>query len=308
MGLPHVTILILTWNHWEETLSCLETVMKLRYPNYGVLVVDNDSADGTPDHLRNDFPSVTVIENESNLGFAAGCNVGIRYALTTETDYLLLLNNDTTLPPDFLDHFIDEAEKLPDLGIAAPQMRYADGSERIWFTASRRNRWTWDSADFGPTGPRRHDLSQTTQPVDYLFGTAMLLPVAAVKRVGGFDERFFMYHEDMDLCLRYQEAGYRCYYIPHAQLWHNVSASTKNQSALRSYYKARSAWLFYRKHTKGWRWAAVIPYRFASIGRTTVRLIRQKEWETVRFYWRGVWEGITMKTPHHSFDSVRDEQ
>lgn len=289
---PRVLIILLTWNHWEVTAACLHALSRLTYPNYDVLVVDNGSADGTPDHIRADFPAVDLIENGRNLGFAAGCNVGLRQALAQQVDYALLLNNDTLVEPDMLAQLIAAAGQLPDAGLLAPQMRYADRPAAIWFSASRRHPWTLEARDFGPQGPRRHMPAGGPIAVDYIFGTAMLLSARALRAVGGFDEAFFMYYEDMDLCLRLQAAGFKLYYVPQARLYHQVSASTERAAPLRYGYKARSSVIFFRKHVHGWRWLVVIPYRLGSLTRTTLRLVWQGEWAALRAYWRGWGEGL----------------
>lgn len=294
---PRVLIILLTWNHWEVTTACLTAIRRLTYPNYGVLVVDNGSADGTPDLIRVGFPNVAVIENGRNLGFAAGCNVGLGQALAQAADYALLLNNDTLVEPDMLDQLVAAAGRLPDAGLLAPQMRYADRPEAVWFSASRRHPWTLEARDFGPHGPRRHHQATGPVAVDYIFGTAMLLPARALRRVGGFDEAFFMYYEDMDLCLRLQAAGFQLYYVPQARLYHQVSASTTGAAPLRYGYKARSSIIFFRKHVRGWRWLVVIPYRLGSLARTTLRLTWRGEWGALQAYWRGWREGLHWRAP-----------
>ena len=154
MDYPKVHIIILTWNNWEVTVACLESVIRLAYPDFEIVVVDNGSDDGTPDRIRENYPDVSLIENSRNLGFAAGCNVGLRYALQNESDYVFLLNNDTVVPPDLIDVLIAEAEALPGLGILAPMLRYGDNPEQLWFTGSRRHPLTLESVDFGPLGRR----------------------------------------------------------------------------------------------------------------------------------------------------------
>lgn len=293
MDYRKVHIIILTWNNWEVTVACLESVTRLAYPDFEIVVVDNGSEDGTPDRIRENYPVVSLIENSRNLGFAAGCNVGLRYALQNESDYVFLLNNDTVVPPDLVDVLIAEAEALPRLGILAPMLRYGDNPEQLWFTGSRRHPLTLESVDFGPLGPRRHSQPDVRHPVDYIFGTAMLIPAAALREIGLFDEAFFMYYEDMDLCLRMQAAHYNLYYTPAASLTHQVSASTEKHSAFRYFHKARSSVLFFRKHA-GWVRAIliVIPYRTASTLRTLGRLALQKEWAALRAYVRGLVSGL----------------
>lgn len=293
MAYPHVLIIILTWNHWEVTRHCLDSLRRLTYPNYQVLVVDNGSSDDTVAQIREQYPEVMLLENGRNLGFAAGCNVGLRYALERETDYVFLLNNDTEIPPGLLDVLVPEAESLPRLGILSPELRYDHEPDRIWFRGSYRHPLTLEATDFGPLGPRRIRRQDSARAVDYLFGTAMLIPNQALQAVGLFDESFFMYYEDMDLSIRMQRAGYRLYSTTRTALTHQVAASTDEHSDFRYYHKARSSVIFFRKHA-GWlrRLLVIIPYRTGSMISTVTRLASKGEWATVRAYLRGLGDGL----------------
>ncbi|MCI0398881.1 MAG: glycosyltransferase family 2 protein [Chloroflexi bacterium] len=289
---PLVYIVILTWNHWELTQACLASLQRLTYPNHCVLVVDNGSNDGTVDLVRRHFPAATVLANAQNLGFAGGCNVGIRHALANQAEYVFLLNNDTVVPPELLDVLVVQANELPNVGIVAPALTYFDKPDQLWFTGSRRHWLTLESVDFGPLGPRRHVRPDEHHELDYIFGTAMFIPTSLFRQVGLFDEAFFMYYEDMDFCLRVQSAGYRLYYIPGVSVQHRVSASTTSTSSCRYYHKARSSVLFFRKHAGFWRGLVIVPYRFSSLLRTMGRLACQGQWGNARAYLRGLADGL----------------
>lgn len=293
MAYPHVLIILVTWNHWEVTCDCLDSLRRLTYPNYQVLVVDNGSSDDTVAQIRKQYPEVSLLENGRNLGFAAGCNVGLRYALESETHYVFLLNNDTEVPAGLLDVLVPEADSLPRLGILGPELRYDQEPARIWFRGSYRHPLTLEATDFGPLGPRRIRRQDAVRAVDYLFGTAMLIPTNALHEVGLFDESFFMYYEDMDLSIRMQHAGYRLYSTTSSGLTHRVAASTDEHSDFRYYHKARSSVIFFKKHA-GWlrRLLVIIPYRTGSLIRTTMRLASKGEWASVRAYLRGIGDGL----------------
>ncbi len=293
MSMPLVHIIILTWNHWEETAVCLQSLCQLTYPNYKIIIVDNASTDDTVQNIRQQYPQFTLIINKQNLGFAAGVNIGIRYALDEQTDYLFLLNNDTTVPPNLLDVMIHYAETLPNAGILTPMLHYLDDSEQLWFCGTDRNHLTLESKDFGHFGPRRHIQSDTPRTVDYIFGTAMLIPQHTIANVGLLDEHFFMYYEDMDFCIRVQAVeNYKLYTIPDVSVGHGIETSTSTHSAMRYYHKARASIIFFRKHANLARAPIIIPFRFANAVRTTIYLVRHKEKETLQFYLRGLKEGL----------------
>ena len=301
MDSPLVHIIILTWNHWQATAVCLHSLAQLTYPNYQIIVVDNGSSDNTSDNIRQQFPHVTLIANEQNLGFAAGCNVGLRHAFAQGADYVLLLNNDTIASANLLDSLVQQAHTLPNVGILTPMLSYLDDPDKLWFAGSQRHPLTLEATSFGPTGPR-HKRQPQLQTVDYIFGTAMFLPTAVLRRVGLFDERFFFYYEDMDLCLRVQAAGYQLYVIPQANVQHGIAASTANFSHLRAYHKARGSVLFFRKHGR-YRLPLIIPYRLASTLRTLLRFARQQQWPALRAYLTGLWHGL--RTPITWYNTYR---
>src|SRR3990170_4180108 len=129
--LPNVVFVILNWNQGEITAECLESLQALTYPNYGVVVVDNGSTDGSQKIISSRFPNITLIENGINLGFSEGNNVGIKYALLQCADYVLLLNNDTVVSPDFLNELVEVAESDPRIGVTTPKIYYF-GGKCIW--------------------------------------------------------------------------------------------------------------------------------------------------------------------------------
>ena len=290
MADPLVHIIILTWNHWDVTAVCLQSLTQLTYPNYQIIIVDNGSSDDTVSHIQQQYPDITLISNGQNLGFAAGCNIGLQHALNQQADYALLLNNDTLVPPDLLQALVQQAQTLPNVGILTPMLSYLDDPTKLWFAGSQRHPLTLEAVGFGPTGPR-HTPEAKLQEVDYVFGTAMFLPTAVLQKVGLFDEQFFFYYEDMDLCLRMQTAGYQLYVIPQATVQHGIATSTEAFSHLRAYHKARGSVIFFRKHGR-FRLPIIIPYRLASTLRTLLRFTRQRQWAALRAHLSGLWAGL----------------
>jgi len=254
-------------------------------------VVDNGSTDGTVEFIKRHFPHVEVIVNSCNLGFAAGSNIGIRYAIAKKADYIFLLNNDTLVSPDCIDNLVAQAHTLPNAGILTPKIVYAENSNQIWFAGSWCHPLTLDATGFGRC--KSYQIQDCEpQPVDYIFGTAMLIRREVVERIGLFDESFFMYYEDMDFCLRARAAGYKLYYVPTAIVQHHVAASTSTLIPIRYYHKAYSSILFFRKHAQGMRWLIVIPYRLSSATCTVLRLIRQGQLNAIRAYLQGLVDGL----------------
>ncbi len=287
-----VTVLTLTWNQKQDTLQCLESLFKMHYPNFNILLVDNGSQDGTVTAVRDRYPDVEIIENPENYGFQGGFNVGLRYALAQQSEYIFMINNDTEVAPDILDILMQNVHE-PGVGLLSPKIYYADEPTRIWSVGGMRHPWTYEMTS---KGDNAHDHGQWNNVIerDYLVGCALLMTRAMLQDVGLFDEGYFpIYYEDMDLSLRARQAGYRLLLIPQAHMWHKVSAAAGGSGSPRErYLMARNSVRFFRKHTRGWRWVAVAPFRFGSEVKTVLRLLIKKRKESAWSYLRGLKDGF----------------
>jgi len=175
-------------------MECVASVRKLTYPNIHIVIVDNGSTDDSVAILKQNYPEVRVIVNATNLGFAAGNNIGIRYALSRGADYVLLLNNDTIVAPDMLENMVAAGEAVPQIGILAPKIYYYK-TQKLWRAGGRRRKLTLGATD---TGIGREDDEKYNIPreIDYAFGSGMLIKREVFEQVGLFDEGYFMYYED----------------------------------------------------------------------------------------------------------------
>lgn len=291
MAYPLVYVMTLNWNRINDTLDCLESMCALDYPNKRLLLVDNGSRDGTVEAVTRRFPEVEIIANKKNLGFSAGCNVGLEHALGQQAEYILLLNNDTLVDPSALNHLIELTGD--DVGMIAPKIYYFEDPARIWSIGGRRH-WLTIEKIGDVRGQLDRGQGSEILERDYLAGCAILLSRRFLEDAGLFDERFFMYYEDSDLSLRARDAGYRLLLSPEAHVWHKVAMSSGgSDSPDERYWMARSSVIFYRKHVHGLRWLAVFPYRFASALRTLLRLSKNKRFDSAKAYLKGIRDGIT---------------
>src|SRR3972149_11394107 len=259
--MPKVFIIILNWNGKDDTLTCLDSVQKLNYPNYHVIVVDNGSTDGSADAIRGRYSSVswlTMIENGSNLGYTGGNNVGIRHALEHGAEYVWLLNNDTLVEPDSLDVLIRVGEENPSAGVLGPKVLCYPDTHLLYSRGERHSLWfNRRTVDIGEID-RKDDVEP--RQVDYVVGGARLVSREFVERVGFFDETFFAYFEEIDWCFRGRKAGYDVLYVPDAVIYHKGGASTGGTfSAIASYYRTRNWIYFMRKHAAFYHWFTFIP-------------------------------------------------
>ncbi len=238
MKQPEAAIIILNWNQAEETLRCLEAVGKLSYPNHRVLVVDNGSRDESVRKIREAHPDLEVVANEKNLGFAAGCNRGIQKAMEHATPYFMFLNNDTRIDPECLTHLVSALEADSRRGIVGAVNYEWDAPECV-LSVGQRFVWWRGALERLFLPPDRGERVFNVQSVS---GSCFLVRRELFERVGLLDERFFIYYEETDFCLRALRAGYAVTVHRQARVRHR-GANTFGSRTPAEYY------LFTRNHT-----------------------------------------------------------
>ncbi|MDO8477681.1 MAG: glycosyltransferase family 2 protein [Candidatus Rokubacteria bacterium] len=251
--IPKVFIIILNWNGLRDTLECLESVERLEYPAKTVVVVDNGSTDGSPEAVRTQAPSVLLLRNETNLGYAGGNNVGIRYALEHGADYIWLLNNDTVVRPDSLATLVSVADATPNLGLASPFIYDYEGPQRLQFggVIARLADQTFHRVN----DPLERE-GPTTGGRLVLYGTALLIKASAVKTIGYLDERYFAYREDNDYSMRSLDAGLRNIVVSASKVYHKNSGSLGENSPIKYFFMVRNLYPLWMDRLKGYRRAA----------------------------------------------------
>src|SRR3989344_3142043 len=214
--------------------------------------------------IRNNSLDVTynIVENRTNLGFAGGNNVGIQYALKNGADYVMVLNNDTILDKNIINEFTKASHKFPEVGIFSPKIYFAKGFEFrkdryrsnelgkvIWYAGGKID---WDNLYGTNIGVDEVDKGQFEKPgeIDFATGTCMFIRAAALKKSGGFNEKYYMYLEDVELSLRMKKRRFDIYFIPSAKLWHKVSQSSAIGNELNDYFIHRNRLLLGMKYAK----------------------------------------------------------
>jgi GT2 family glycosyltransferase len=288
---PRVAVIVLNWNRRQDTLECLQSLEELTFPHFQVTVVDNGSSDGSVEAIREAFPTVSLLVNPENLGFAEGNNVGMRHVLGEGADYVFLLNNDTVVHPALLDELVAVAESDPQIGVVGPKICYYDRRDRLWYAGAREQWLRRIPATVGLDEPDQGQYDQVCETA-CVYGTAMLIRRQVLEKVGLLDERFFCYHEDADFCMRVRQAGYRCVYNPRGLVWHKVSASTRATSHVQDYLRARGRILFFVKHLRGARLVLVLFYELYRLAKVWVWRLRDGQPRNAWAYARGLWDGV----------------
>jgi GT2 family glycosyltransferase len=247
-------VIVLSWNGVELTLDTLRSLAACRLPEgweLRTLVVDNASTDGSPERVRAEFPGVELLALAENRRFAGGNNAGLERALGAGADAVMLLNNDVVADPKLLEKLLGALDEQPEAGAAAPLIYFAPPTDRIWYGGGRCRPWLAHSSH---RGLREHDHGQyrSIEDTGYLTGCCLLATAEAWRKVGLLDERYFIYAEDADWCLRARAAGFRLLFVPTARLWHRVSASSGGgNNPWKVYQRLRANVTLWARHARG---------------------------------------------------------
>ena len=221
MKLPLVTLLILNYNGMRYIKNCLDSVLATAYPNFRVAVIDNASTDGSAEFIEESYPEIMLIKLKKNYGFAKAYNLALR---SISSEYVALLNNDIEVEPSWLKKLIFYMEKDEKVAAANPKMLFIQDRRRINAAGGCCDIYGvgWNRGN-GEIDRGQYDK---VQEVFYANGAAMLIRERAWKEVGPFDERYFLYGEDLDWCWRAQLKGYKILYVPEAKIYHYWRASS----------------------------------------------------------------------------------
>lgn len=251
---PAVGVVILNWNRSDDTLACIDSVKRSRYPVSHIVVVDNASRDSSAARISQAHPDAVLIENKENIGFAGGNNRGIAFALGHGIEYVLVLNNDATVEPDTIGELVRCASRDPRIAAVGAKIFRMDRPEILNFCYGAIRYHHWFVTVEGLDAPDNERFCQERN-VEWISGCCMLMTRDALMDIGAFDEDFFAYLEDVDWCLRARKRGYRVLFCPGARAHHKGSASTGRNSPQINYFYGRNCILFLKKHGSTAQWA-----------------------------------------------------
>ena len=245
-GRPALVTIVLNTNRKQDTLECLASLGRCSGPVNHVIALDNHSLDGSVDAIRTAFPLTEIIAIETDRGYAGNNNVGLTAALAYESEWILILNEDTILDPACLQELVTAGEADSAIGIVGPMVFHHDEPDVIQSAGGRLGRF-WESIHIGVNETNSNQFEQVRQ-VDWISGCALLVRRRLVEQIGMLDERFYYYWEETEWCLRARKAGWRIVHVPSAKLWHKGVRRDYTPSPNVTYYSTRNRFLMMSKH------------------------------------------------------------
>lgn len=279
---PKVSIIILNWNGWKDTIECLESIKNVNYKNLEVIIIDNASYDKSSEKIiywcvQTNVPyerrtlkiehmvikeiymqkghvncghaikNLILLELNKNVGFCKGNNIAMEQAIANGADFLLILNNDTFVTPNFLKPMVEVAEKQNDAGLIGGIICYANRPDMIWFAGGTFNSYLGSYRRFD-----NHSISEINPgeviESEWISGCMMLIPKHVYINIGEFDEQYFIWSEEWDYSLRVKKAGYRMFVVSDALIYHKIGRSLGVIKPLPHYYSTRNRLLLKRKY------------------------------------------------------------
>jgi N-acetylglucosaminyl-diphospho-decaprenol L-rhamnosyltransferase len=248
-----LSIILVNYNGAELLANCLSSLAQFSAANYETIVIDNASTDRSIELIKDRFPAIEIICNSSNLGFGKANNLAVEEA---KNEYLLFLNTDTILTENTPQILLKYLQQYPDIGAIGSRIVFEDGSyqlsagklpnivveaiDKIRYALDRR--WHHLVANF------YNQRYSQIQEVGWLTGACLMMRRDVFDRIGGFDEHFFMYFEDKDICKRVSDIGFKVVYYPHTSLIHLLGGSSQSvKKSVNTYYRDSQLY-YYQKH------------------------------------------------------------
>ncbi len=255
---PLVVAVVVNYNACDLLRECLKSLCKQDYTRLLMVVVDNASTDGSREMLGREFPRVTVLKSETNLGFGEACNRGIRHALGMGANWVFLFNNDAKADPACLSSLVRSATEHG-VSLVGPKVLCYTPPDVIWSAGGRISLWM---GTIEHLGLRERDRGQHDSPreVDYLTACALLVERAVFERIGGLDPAYYpAYVEDVDFCFRARRSGYGVLYEPGARAWHRISASSGGGvTPLKVRLRLIHTMLFFSRYARWYHWPTLM--------------------------------------------------
>ncbi|MFA6533266.1 MAG: glycosyltransferase family 2 protein [Patescibacteria group bacterium] len=306
--MTHVAIIVLNWNQAQLTIETINSILTINTDSFKfqIYLVDNGSDDNSLVLFSNTYKqnkSISILETGRNLGYVGGNNFGIKKALKTSPDYVLVINNDVIVNKNFLKELLTVAATDKNIGLLGPKIYFAPGHEyqqhRYHKTEIGKVVWSvggdmdWNNilgSNRGIDQVDNHQFDNMDLDIDFISGCCFLVKTEIFKKIGFLDDKYFMYLEDADFCQRIKKAGYKIAYVPKSIIWHINAGSSSIGGPLHDYFLTRNRLLF------GFRYAS-LRTKLALFRDSIQRLFVGSQWQKtgiIDFYFgklgKGSWQ------------------
>ena len=230
----------------QLTLKCIQSVLNNTYRNIKIILIDNSETPNDLSAKTEQFAQVTFIKTDKNAGFASGCNIGIKKAMENGADYIFLLNNDA-VADEFVFEELLKSSQGKENGVLGCKIYQDDGRGLLSYAGGKIE---WLQGKTTHIGESRADCEEYNIPgeTDFAEGCAFFIKREVLEKIGLLDEKYFLYLEDADFCIRAKKEGFKTKYVPTAKIWHKVSTTLKKENPLSIYNYNRNRLIFMRKH------------------------------------------------------------
>ncbi|MGD8306840.1 MAG: glycosyltransferase family 2 protein, partial [Ignavibacteria bacterium] len=244
---PKVVILILNYQKWKDTTECIQSLLKCNYSNYQIVIVDNDSQNESISMIENTFPFIPIYRTHKNLGYTGGINFGMDKIVEYKPEYVLIINPDTIVTPDFLNHLVEGMELCPSAAAACGTIYHYQPNSKIWYAGGKMIPWRGLAVHNKSIPPLQ--TGEKFKYVTFVTGCMMLLRESVLPIIGKQDERFFLYLDDIEYSARMMSKGYDLIYVPGSVIYHNWI--DLDVSIYKLYYSVRNRLLLVDTSFKG---------------------------------------------------------
>ena len=290
-----VYIIVLNYNNYKDTIECIKSLEALNYPNYKIVIIDNKSTDDSNVILKEKYSSkYKYIENSSNLGYGAGNNVGINYALNNNADYICILNNDTIVKADFLIKLVNYMECNLKCGIVGPVLLEHSNPKKVQSSGAVINLLQGDMScinynkDIG-------ELEEEIIKCDYVGGACIVIRRQVIEEIGLIPEEYFLFYEETEWCYKAKKFGYDIICFTPAQIFHKGSVTINTINELSEYLLNRNKILFEKRNAS---FIILILFYIYLIMKTLFNIITKKQGgKIIKYYFHGIFNLIDDKYP-----------
>lgn len=289
---PFVIVVILTWNKKEILLECIRSVQALDYSNFKVIVVDNDSKDGTREAVQAFENEIIFLQNDKNLGAIQGKNVGLKKAVELNGDYVFVIDNDLVVEPQALNHMIRLFQSDEKIGLIGAKI-YDYVHQDILLSCGSKIDYTQNIVRQYGRGKKDSERFNTIRDVDFLGMGHTMIKREVFHSIGFLDERFLGYGcEDVDFGVQARKSGWRVVYCPDAIVWHRPHSGVGVYSYNKKYLEARNAILFMKKNARFHQWVKYLFFVLLGFPYAMIVEGRRGNWGGVAGKARGLIDGF----------------